>query len=67
MLEKYQINHTNHTLKNWSSIFPTIWTYMIMLKNLQNNISVYGCSPIKGQNLIPVEIKWCQDLSVELI
>ena len=38
----------NHTLKCWSGIFPTILTYMIMLKNCKNNISVYGCSPIQG-------------------
>ena len=38
----------NHTLKCWSDIFPTILTYMIMLENFQNNISVYGCSPIQG-------------------
>ena len=38
----------NHTLKCWSGIFPTILTYMIMLENCQNNISVYGCSPIQG-------------------
>ena len=41
----------NHTLKCWSSIFPTILTYMIMLENCQNNISVYGCSPIQGTKL----------------
>ena len=40
----------NHTFKCWSGIFPTIWTYMIMLKNGQNNISVYGFSPIRGKN-----------------
>ena len=38
----------NHTFKCWSGIFPTILTYMIMLENCQNNISVYGCSPIQG-------------------
>ena len=38
----------NHTLKSWSGIFPTILTSMIMLENCQNNISVYGCSPIQG-------------------
>ena len=38
----------NHTFKCWSGIFPTILTYIIMLENCQNNISVYGCTPIKG-------------------
>ena len=38
----------NRTLKCWSGIFPTILTYIIMLENCQNNISVYGCSPIQG-------------------
>ena len=38
----------NHTIKCWSGIFPTILTYIIMLENCQNNISVYGCSPIQG-------------------
>ena len=38
----------NQTFKCWSGIFPTILTYMIMLENSQNNISVYGCSPIQG-------------------
>ena len=38
----------NHTFKCWSGIFPTILTYMIMLENWQNNISVYGCSLIQG-------------------
>ena len=37
-----------HTFKCWSGIFPTILTYMIMLKNCKNNITVYGCSPIQG-------------------
>ena len=37
-----------HTFKCWSGIFPTILTYTIMLENCQNNISVYGCSPIQG-------------------
>ena len=40
-----------HTFKCWSGIFPTILTYMIMLEDCQNNISVYGCSPIKGTKL----------------
>ena len=30
------------------SIFPTILTYMKMLENCQNNISVYDCSQIQG-------------------
>ena len=38
----------NNTLKCWFGIFPTILTYMIMLENCQNNILVYGCSPIQG-------------------
>ena len=38
----------NHTFKWWYGIFPTILTYMIMLENCQNNISVYGCSPFQG-------------------
>ena len=38
----------SHTLKYWSGIFPTIFTYIIMLENCQNNISVYGCSQIQG-------------------
>ena len=37
-----------HTFKYWSGIFPTILTYMIMLENCQNNILVYGFSPIQG-------------------
>ena len=37
-----------HTFKCWPGIFPTILTYMIMLENWQNNISVYGCSLIQG-------------------
>ena len=41
----------NHTFKCWSGIFPTILTYTIMLENYQNNISVYGCSPIQGTKL----------------
>ena len=28
--------------------FKTILTYIIMLENCQNNISVYDCSPIQG-------------------
>ena len=35
----------NHTLKCWSGIFPTTWTYMLMFKNCQNQISVYGFMP----------------------
>ena len=38
----------NHTFKCWSGIFPTVLTYMIMLENCQNNISVYDCSQIQG-------------------
>ena len=38
---------TTHTVKCWSGIFPTILTYTIMLENCQNNILVYGCSPIQ--------------------
>ena len=38
----------NHTLKCWPVIFPTTLTYVIKLENCQNNISVYGCSPIQG-------------------
>ena len=41
------LENTN-TLKCWSGIFPTILTYIIMLENWQNNILVYGCSPIQG-------------------
>ena len=37
-----------HIFKCWSGIFPTILTYMIILENCKNNISVYGCSPIQG-------------------
>ena len=40
-----------HTLKCLSGIFPTILIYMIMLENCQDNISLYGCSPIKGTKL----------------
>ena len=29
-------------------IFPTVLTYIIMLENCQNSISVYSCSPIQG-------------------
>ena len=34
----------------WEVYFlvPTILTYMIMLENCQNNILVFGCSPIQG-------------------
>ena len=28
--------------------FPTTLIYMVMLENCRNNISMYGCSPIKG-------------------
>ena len=63
----------NHTFKCWSGIFPTILTYMIMLENCQNNISVYGCSPIQGtkfyscQNFSSLALsvwagKWFEDL-----
>ena len=38
----------NYTLKCCSGNFPTILTYMIVFENCQNNISVYGCSPILG-------------------
>ena len=38
----------NYTLKCWFGIFPTIFTYIIMLENCQINISVYGCSSIQG-------------------
>ena len=41
----------NHTFKCWSGIFSTILTYIIMLDNCQNNISVYDCSPIQGTKL----------------
>ena len=43
----------NHTFKCWFGIFPTILTYIIMLENCQNNISVYGCSPIQGTKCYP--------------
>ena len=36
-----------HTTKCWSGIFARILTYMNMLENCQNNISVYGCSAIQ--------------------
>ena len=36
----------SHTFKCWSGIFPIILTYTIMFENCQNNISMYGCSPI---------------------
>ena len=39
----------NRTFKCWSGIFPNILTYMIMLENCLNNISMYGCSPIQGK------------------
>ena len=42
----------SHTLKCWSSIFPTILTYVIMLENCQNNISVHGCSPMQGTKIL---------------
>ena len=38
----------NPTFKCWSGIFPTILTYVNMLENCLNNISVYGCSSIQG-------------------
>ena len=38
----------NNTFSCWYGIFPTIFTYNIMLKNCQNSISVYACSPIQG-------------------
>ena len=47
----------NHTLKCWSGIFPTILTYVCMLENCQNNILVYGCSPIQG-----TELNFCWNL-----
>ena len=34
--------------KFWSGIFPTTLTYVVMLENCQNNISMYICFPIKG-------------------
>ena len=37
----------NHTLKCVYGIFPTTLN-KIMLEKCQNNISVYGCSPIQG-------------------
>ena len=53
----------NHTFKCWFAIFPTILTYMIMMENCQNNISVYGFSPIPGIEFI----LWSQDLRVKNI
>ena len=41
----------NHRLKCWSCIFPTTLTYVVMLENCQNNISIYGCFPIQGKNV----------------
>ena len=38
----------NHKFKFWSGIIPKILTYMIMLENCHNNISVYGWPPIQG-------------------
>ena len=38
-----QLEH-NHTFRCWSGIFLTSLTYMVMLENCMNNISVYGCS-----------------------
>ena len=40
----------NDALKYWSGIFPTTQTYVAMLENCQNNISMYDCSPIQGQD-----------------
>ena len=37
-----------HMFKFWSGIFPSVLTYMNMLENCLNNISVYGCSQIQG-------------------
>ena len=42
----------NNTLKCWSGIFPWTLIYIIMLKNCQNNISMYGCSPIQGKRFL---------------
>ena len=44
----YPEMENNHTLKCWSCIFQTTQTYLVMLDNYQNNISMYGCSPIKS-------------------
>ena len=38
----------NHTFKCRFGIFPTVLTTIIMLENCQDNILVYGCSPIQG-------------------
>ena len=37
-----------YAFKFWSGIFPTIFIYMTMSENCQNNISVYGYSTIQG-------------------
>ena len=42
-------NH--YKFKCWSGIFPRILTYIIMLENCQNKISLFGCSPIQGTKL----------------
>ena len=35
-------------MKCWSGIFPTTLTYVVMLENYWNNISMYRCFPIQG-------------------
>ena len=43
----------NEALKCCYSIFPTILTYVVMLQNSWNNISMYDCSPIQGNFMKP--------------
>ena len=39
----------NNALKCCFGIFPTTLIYIIMMENCQNNISMYGFSPIQGK------------------
>ena len=56
----------NHAFKCWSGNFATILTNFIMLEICQNNISLYGCSPIQVKKFYLVKILWSQDLRMEL-
>ena len=40
-----------NTSKCWFCLFPTTLTYMVMLQNCLNNISMCGCLPIQGTTL----------------
>ena len=42
----------NDTLKCWSNNNPTTLTYVVRLENCLKNISINGCSPIKGKRVL---------------